>query len=53
MSRKRVPVWPILVAGAYLAFLIYCSIQHQRRQEAKKQELLEQLVPSLAAPADR
>jgi hypothetical protein len=53
MSKKRVPVWPILVAGVYLAFLIYCSIQHQRRQEAKKQELLERLFPSLVAPAEK
>jgi len=53
MSKKRVPVWPILVAGVYLAFLIYCSIQHQRQRAAKIRELREIMVPSLVTPADK
>jgi hypothetical protein len=53
MSKKRVPVWPILVAGAYLVFLIYFSIQHQRQREAKKREILERYFPALTMPADK
>jgi hypothetical protein len=53
MPKKPVPVWPILVAGAYLAFLIYCSVQHQRQREAKKREVLESLFPTLMQPTDK
>lgn len=53
MSRKRVPVWPILLAAAYLAFLIWGSIQHRQRQEAQKQEILDRYFPALAKPVDK
>jgi hypothetical protein len=51
LKRKPVPLWPALVAGVLLLFLIYGAIAEHRRREAKKQEILEKYFPRLAAPA--
>jgi hypothetical protein len=53
MFKKPIPLWPILLAGAYLLFLIYGAVQHQRRREAKKREILEQYFPALVNPIEK
>jgi hypothetical protein len=48
--KKPVPLWPALIAGALLLFLIYCAIAEHRRRETKKQEILDLYFPELAIP---